>query len=89
MTIDYADQFQPRPADIRYGGAFSAGAGAMARRITDAKSGFRSKLYRLTDYTLHLSLTAVSLLCLVALTFAALHVIVWAAPSSAVAGRGL
>jgi len=52
MTIDYVDH-QPKIADIRYGAAYPACAGAMRQRIKDAESDICSRIHQLTDDTLH------------------------------------
>jgi FtsH-binding integral membrane protein len=53
MSIEYVDRFQPRIADIRYGGADPERFAEIARRIADAKSDVRSGIHQLTDDTLH------------------------------------
>jgi hypothetical protein len=53
MSTDYVDRFQPKFADIRYGGVYPERSAANAQRITDAKSNVRSGLHQLTDDTLH------------------------------------
>jgi hypothetical protein len=53
MTIDYAGHFQPKIVDIHYADADLAHAGPVTQWITDAKSSVCSRLYRLTDDTVH------------------------------------
>lgn len=53
MTTDYVDHLQPKIADIRCGGAYSALAGVLNRQIADAVSAVCLRLHRLSDDTLH------------------------------------